>query len=77
MAECRKCKVPPVIETERIPEGMGYFFICPKCKASSKIGDTPFEAMLAWRDEMSSGGDDRCPTSWSSPTEPMRWPNAT
>lgn len=77
MAECRRCKVSPVLGTERIPSGKGYCFICPKCKASSKIGDTPFEAMLAWRDEMSSGGEDRCLTSWNSPTGPTRWPNAT
>lgn len=55
---CGRCQVTPRLRCEKTDGGPMYCFQCPSCKASSMMCATPYDAMLAWRDDMSVAGDD-------------------
>lgn len=55
---CDRCQATPRLTCERTDKGVLYCFQCPNCKSSSMMCPTPYDAMLAWRNDISEGGSD-------------------
>ena len=55
---CSKCQVTPQLRCEKVDGDQMYCFQCPTCRSSSQMCTTPYDAMLAWREDMVIRGDD-------------------
>lgn len=55
---CTRCQATPKLMRETADGDWLYCFQCPVCKASSQMCTTPYDAMLAWREDMVIRGDD-------------------